>query len=46
MSEGCSHDCSSCSANCSSRGQKNPESMIEKPHAGSDIKKVIAIVSG
>lgn len=46
MSEGCNHDCSSCSANCSSRDQSKPESLIEKPHAGSDIKKVIAIVSG
>jgi len=43
MSEGCNHDCSSCSANCSSR---QPQSFLEKPHAGSDIKKVIAIVSG
>lgn len=43
MGEECSHDCSSCSANCASR---QPESLIEKPHAGSDIKKVIAIVSG
>lgn len=46
MSEECSHDCSSCSANCASRGQAQPESFIEKPHAGSDIKKVIAVVSG
>ncbi|MBR5786050.1 MAG: Mrp/NBP35 family ATP-binding protein [Clostridia bacterium] len=43
MSEGCNHDCSNCSANCSSR---QPESLLEKPHVGSDIKKVIAVVSG
>ena len=42
MSE-CTHDCSSCSANCSSR---KPESLVEKPHELSSIKKVIAVVSG
>lgn len=46
MSEECSHDCSSCSANCASRDQSKPESLIEAPHAGSEIKKVIAVVSG
>ncbi|MCI8387298.1 MAG: Mrp/NBP35 family ATP-binding protein [Clostridiales bacterium] len=40
---GCTHDCSSCSANCSSREK---ESLIEKPHELSKIKKVIGIVSG
>lgn len=43
MSENCSHDCSSCSSNCSSRDKK---SLIKKPHEFSDIKKVIAVVSG
>lgn len=43
MSE-CTHDCSTCSANCSSRQQ--PESLIEPQNAGSDVKKVIAVVSG
>ena len=42
MSE-CSHDCGSCSANCSER---QPESLIEKPHELSSINKVIGIVSG
>ncbi len=42
MSE-CTHDCGSCSANCSDREQ---ESLIAKPHADSHIKKVIGIVSG
>ena len=46
MSEECTHDCSSCGANCASRGQAQSESLIEKPHAGSQIKKVIAVVSG
>ena len=39
----CTHDCSSCSANCSSRTK---ESLIEKPHELSHIKKVIGVVSG
>ena len=42
MSE-CSHDCSSCSANCSSR---DPASLIEKTREGTKIKKVIAVMSG
>lgn len=40
MSEGCTHDCGSCSENCSSRD------MRKKPHELSNIKKVIGIVSG
>ena len=42
MSE-CSHDCSSCSSKCS---QAKPESLIEKAHEMSNIKKVIGVVSG
>lgn len=42
MSE-CSHDCSSCSQNCSERTK---ESFYENPHELSSIKKVIGIVSG
>ncbi len=42
MSE-CTHDCSSCSQNCSER---DPKSFLEKPHELSHIKKVIAVVSG
>lgn len=41
--ENCSHDCSGCSADCSSR---DPKSFLEKPHAKSTIRKVIGIVSG
>ena len=37
------HDCSSCAADCPS---KSGESLIEKPHELSHIKKVIAVVSG
>ncbi|MBQ9728301.1 MAG: Mrp/NBP35 family ATP-binding protein [Clostridia bacterium] len=43
MAENCTHDCSSCSSNCSSRKK---ESMIKAPHKKSTVKKVIAVVSG
>ena len=43
MAENCTHDCSSCSSNCSSRKK---ESMLKPPHAQSSIKKVIGVVSG
>ena len=39
----CTHDCSSCKANCPS---KDKQSLLEKPHELSDIKKVIGVVSG
>ena len=39
------HDCSTCSENCSSRESK-PEDFIAKPHEMSSIKKVIGVVSG
>ena len=39
MSE-CTHDCSTCKQDCSSR------SLIEKSHELSNVKKVIAVVSG
>ena len=42
MSE-CTHDCSSCSANCPSREK---ESLLAAPHEGTNIKKVIAVMSG
>lgn len=43
MSENCSHDCSSCSADCDSR---SPQSFMEQPHKDSRIGKVIGVVSG
>lgn len=43
MSE-CSHDCSSCSSNCSER--KEPQSFLEQPNKLSNIGKVIGVVSG
>ncbi|MBQ9469276.1 MAG: Mrp/NBP35 family ATP-binding protein [Clostridia bacterium] len=39
----CTHDCSTCQANCSSR---QTESLKAPQNAGSDVKKVIAVVSG
>lgn len=42
MSE-CNHNCSGCSENCSER---DPKSLLEKPHELSNIKKVIGVVSG
>ena len=45
MSENCTHDCSTCSANCSSR-QKSREEMFEKPNALSSVKHIIGVCSG
>lgn len=42
MSE-CTHDCSTCGEACADR---KPESMLEAPNSLSEIKKVIAVVSG
>lgn len=43
MSKNCTHDCGSCSENCSER---DPKSFLVEPHELSDIKKVIGVVSG
>ena len=43
MSEGCTHTCSTCSSNCSSK-EKN--SLMEQPNPLSNIKNVIAVMSG
>ena len=43
MSE-CTHDCSSCGADCASRNK--PESLLEAQNAFSNVKKVSAVVSG
>ena len=43
MSESCTHDCSSCASNCSSRDKK---SFIKPLHAASRVKKVVAVASG
>ena len=41
--ENCTHDCSTCSANCASR---DPGSLLEPANAYSNVKKVIGVVSG
>ena len=43
MSE-CTHDCSSCGADCASRNK--PESLLEAQNAFSTVTTVIAVVSG
>ena len=40
----CTHDCSTCGADCASR--EKPESLLEAQNAFSNVKKVIAVVSG
>ena len=41
MGESCSHDCSSCSMDCS-----ESKIQFDEAHEGSDIKRVIGVVSG
>lgn len=43
MSEECTHDCSTCSSNCSSR---NKESLLIPANPQSNVKHVIGVVSG
>jgi Mrp family chromosome partitioning ATPase len=43
MSEDCNHNCKTCNADC---GERTKESLLVKPHEMSDIKRVIAVVSG
>ena len=43
MSESCSHNCESCASKCD---QANETSFLEEQNAMSDIKNVIAVVSG
>lgn len=44
MSENCTHDCSTCGENCSSRTE--PQSFLEPQNALSNVKRVIGVVSG
>lgn len=44
MSEGCTHNCESCSSNCAERTAV--QDMHVQPHDLSQIKKVIGVVSG
>lgn len=41
--EDCTHDCSSCSANCESREKP---SLIEAPNVMTHVKKIVGVVSG
>lgn len=43
--EGCTHDCSTCSANCASKKQ-SPESLLEPANPFTNVKNIVAIVSG
>ncbi len=44
MDENCTHDCSTCGSNCASR--QEPQDLREPMNPNSDIKNVIAVVSG
>ncbi len=44
MDENCTHDCSTCSSDCASR--QSPESLLEPMNPHSDVRNVIAVVSG
>lgn len=44
--ENCTHDCSTCSQNCSSRNEGAQESLLAAPHPMSSIKHVIGVMSG
>ncbi len=43
----CNHDCDSCGEACESRQQPQQQSsFLEKPNAGTTVKKIVAVVSG
>ncbi len=44
MAENCTHDCSTCGENCADRSA--PQSFLAEQNANSNVKKVIAVVSG
>ncbi len=44
MSESCNHQCSSCGSDCSSRTE--PQSLLADLNAASEVKNVIAVISG
>ncbi len=44
MSEECTHNCSTCGKNCSSRTEK--QSLLAPPNPKSNVRKVIAVASG
>lgn len=44
MSDTCTHDCKTCGQSCGER--QEPQSLVEKPHPMSRVKRVIGVVSG
>ena len=44
MDENCTHDCSTCGSSCASREQ--PQSLLAPMNPNSNVKNVIAVVSG
>ncbi len=44
MDENCTHNCSTCSSDCASR--QAPESLLEPMNPHSNVKNVIAVISG
>ena len=44
MSENCNHDCASCGTTCGERTA--PQSLLAPNNPSSNIKKVIAVMSG
>lgn len=46
MAEECTHNCDSCSANCSSREGGKPESLLIPANPASEVKHIIGVVSG
>ncbi|MGI6722643.1 MAG: P-loop NTPase [Anaerovoracaceae bacterium] len=44
MSENCGHNCEGC--NVEGCGERTPESLVEKPHELTQVKKIIGVVSG
>lgn len=48
MAEECTHNCDSCSANCSSRNEKGsgPSDLLIPANPASEVKHIIGVVSG
>ena len=42
----CTHNCDTCTANCSSRAGGQPQSLLAEANPHSNVKKVIGVVSG
>ena len=46
MSEECTHNCESCSADCASRNKGEKESLLIPANPASEVKHIIGVVSG